>query len=403
MSRMAVAGMLAFVTVMVGCAGSGSSASTPGGNPIAPPTQNVQAITVGAGPNGAYGANGIFTSVTVCVPGTTSCQTIDNVLVDTGSMGLRLISGVLTLSLPQVSDPSNSPIAECNQFLDGFTWGPMRTADIQLAGEKASAVPIQVIADPSLPSIPIACANTGPPENTVQSLGANGVLGIGPFRQDCGPACSTLGNSNPGLYYTCPTTTTCQATAVLLTQQAQNPVWMFSTDNNGSIIELPTISSSGQPSASGSLVFGIGTQSNNALGSATALALDNFGNFTTSFKGTQYSDSFLDTGSNGLFFLDSTTTGIPMCTINTDFYCPSSTASLSATNIGLNGASTTINFQVGNADSLFSVLADAAYNNIGGPNSQSFDWGLPFFFGRNVFTAIEEQTTPVGTGPFFAY
>jgi hypothetical protein len=32
-----------------------------------------------------------------------------------------------------------------------------------------------------------------------------------------------------------------------------------------------------------------------------------------------------------------------------------------------------------------------------------FDLGMPFFFGRNVFTAIENQTTPGGTGPYFAY
>jgi hypothetical protein len=33
----------------------------------------------------------------------------------------------------------------------------------------------------------------------------------------------------------------------------------------------------------------------------------------------------------------------------------------------------------------------------------SFDWGLPFFFGRTVFTAIEGMSTPGGTGPYFAF
>jgi hypothetical protein len=28
---------------------------------------------------------------------------------------------------------------------------------------------------------------------------------------------------------------------------------------------------------------------------------------------------------------------------------------------------------------------------------------LSFFYGRNVFTAIENMSTPGGTGPYFAY
>ncbi|MBS1228286.1 MAG: hypothetical protein H6R17_1563 [Proteobacteria bacterium] len=32
-----------------------------------------------------------------------------------------------------------------------------------------------------------------------------------------------------------------------------------------------------------------------------------------------------------------------------------------------------------------------------------FDWGLPFFFGRRVFTAIEGRSTPGGNGPYVAY
>ena len=63
----------------------------PSTNVIATPTQNVQPITVNAGPANNY-ANGLFTSVTICVPASTvSCQTIDGVLVDTGSSGLRVL------------------------------------------------------------------------------------------------------------------------------------------------------------------------------------------------------------------------------------------------------------------------------------------------------------------------
>jgi hypothetical protein len=32
-----------------------------------------------------------------------------------------------------------------------------------------------------------------------------------------------------------------------------------------------------------------------------------------------------------------------------------------------------------------------------------FGWGLPFFFGRTVFLAIEGQPTPAGAGPYYAF
>jgi hypothetical protein len=32
-----------------------------------------------------------------------------------------------------------------------------------------------------------------------------------------------------------------------------------------------------------------------------------------------------------------------------------------------------------------------------------FDWGLPFFFGRKVFTAIDSRATPAGIGPYYAF
>jgi hypothetical protein len=44
-----------------------------------------------------------------------------------------------------------------------------------------------------------------------------------------------------------------------------------------------------------------------------------------------------------------------------------------------------------------------AFSEVGGPNPGLFDWGLPFFYGRSVFVAIEGQSTPGGTGPYWAY
>jgi hypothetical protein len=379
-----------------------SSNNTPGGQVIASAGPNVVPLTVSLGPTNDN-VNVAFTSVTVCPPGTTSnCQTIDGIAVDTGSSGLRILSSVLNLTLPQETDSQGNPIVECNQFLDGFTWGPVQLADVQMSSERARSVPIQVIGAAAFATVPTSCSNTGPSEDTLSALGANGIIGVGEFRQDCGTGCTVTGSSNPNFYFGCPSAG-CHAEAVTLTQQVQNPVWMFANDSNGVIVELPSVPAAGAATVSGSLVFGIGTQSNNGLGSAKIYTVDANGNFTTVFQNQRYSESFLDTGSNGLFFLTSGITGLTLCRDTSSFYCPTSPQSFSASNAGVNGTTATVNFTVTNADNTFAQTAISASNGLAGPNPGVFDWGLPFFYGRNVFTAIESQTTPSGLGPYWAY
>jgi hypothetical protein len=369
------------------------TSSTPGA------VVNFQAIVVNAGPSNDY-FNGAFTTVTLCVPGQSSCQTIDGVLVDTGSSGVRVLASKLTLSLPQQTDSSGSPIAECGQFLDGFTWGPVQTADVKMAGEQASNVPIQVIGTPAFSNVPAACASTGVSEQTVEDLGANGILGVSVFKQDCGPGCTAVGSSNPGSYYACPSSG-CRVAAESLAAQLQNPVSLFATDNNGVMIALPSIQTGGVPAASGMIVFGIGTQSNNALGAAKVLTVDGDGNFTTTYGSQSIGSTYIDSGSNGNFFLDSSTTGLPTCATSTDFYCPKTLQPQSATNRGINGVTSAVNFNVGNVDALAASVTAAA--EVAGPNPGGFAWGLPLFFGRSIFTAFEGQTTPGGVGPYVAY
>jgi len=385
-----------------------SSSSTTGNNPITGPANNVLAITAGGSTQNPAGiVNGAFASVTICAPGTSNCATIDGMLVDTQSTGVRVLSPVLPggFSLPKQTDASGNPIVECQVFGDGFTWGPVEMADVKLSGEQASSLPIQVIADPNFSTVPSACnTTTGPNENTVATLGANGILGVGNFLQDCGAACTVGGAANPNLYFACPASG-CVVTTVALAQQVSHPVAKFATDNNGVIVELPPVAAGGAVSTNGSLVFGIGTQSNNALGGATVLTLDANANFTTMFRGNSFPGSFVDSGSNGIFFLGSSTTGLPVCPDN-PFYCPTSIQNFTAINQGTNGHSTTINFSVANADGLLSssnpnfLLPDLAAPSTP-PNF--FDWGLPFFYGRNVFVAIEGKNTPGGVGPYTAY
>ena len=407
---------------------SGCAGTTPAGA-----ASNVQAITVDGGPFGGY-PEAAFATVTICVPKSSACQNIDHVLVDTGSYGLRVLaSGAAQGELSPTLLPKEffgvNPIVECAPFLSFLTWGPVEMADVKLApGEIAYDIPIQVIGDSNFPDteLPAACLNFGgtPVDGLTGNNGlhANGILGIGVFPDDCGIGCTESGSNNPDLYYTCPSGNCQVAVLASETQNVQNPVSSLSQDNNGTIIELPAISSSGAATVNGSLVFGIGTQSNNGLNGATALGLSvctttspsscNDGDFTTIYKGTSYPDSFVDSGSNGIFFLTSSLTGIPGCTGDTDFYCPASTESLSATNEGVNGNTKVTSFTVANADRLNGNFF--AFNDRAGPgippsdtsssgSANYFDWGMPFFFGCNVFTAIYGEDTPAGAGPYVAY
>ena len=403
------------IVFSLGCGGGSSTSNTSNTtttppNTIASSAANVAPITVNTGPLPAPNlyANGAFVSVTLCVPGTSTCQTIGEVLVDTGSFGLRIVSPqVLTLSLPQQNASDGNPMVECLKFLDSYTWGPVQTADIQIGGEKASAVPIQVLSDTDY-VVPDSCSNPsgGSSADTVLNLGANGILGIGQLPQDCGVNITCPASANQ--YYSCASATaTCTPVAATVAQQVPNPVSLFATDNNGVIIELPAVSGA-EATVSGSLVFGIGTESNNGLGSATVYNADpSTLNFSTSFNGTTYSDeAFIDSGSNGYFFNDSS---IPTCSTNVGFFCPSSTLSLSATTQGFTTGTGTVDFSVANADTLFTESPnDAAFGGLAGPASTPpaaayFDWGLPFFYGRNVYTAIEGATAPGGTPPYWAY
>lgn len=390
---------------LAACGGSGGSTSTK--STTSQSVNNTQSLDVNFGPANNY-VNGIFADVTLCVPGTSTCQTINNMLVDTGSIGIRVLASQLSLSLPAVTGSNSSALQECLAFADGsYLWGPVATADVELAGEKATSLPVQVVNAPGTGlAVPSQCTTGGGPnDGTVVALGASGVLGVGVFRQDCGSACAGAASQVPALYYLCPNSV-CQVASVPLASQLQNPVWMFPQDNNGVLISLPSVPDTGSQTVAGSMVFGVGTQSNNALGSAKVYTTDANGNFQTTFRNVAYSQSFIDTGSNALYFLDAGTLGILDCSDAPGFYCPASTVNYTATNTGLNGVTGQISFNIANADSLFNANNgnNAAFNNLGGDNTGAFDWGLPFFFGRNVFIGIEGQTGPNGVlGPYWAY
>jgi len=433
-------GALIVLSACGGGGGGGSSSSAVSSTPpvTTPPppatAANSATITVDAGPAvldtgpGAYiQDNTLYVSVTLCAPGTTNCQTIDHVLVDTGSVGLRIFQSVLSpgllSALPLQTDASGDPVGECYGYIDGYVFGSVRQADFQIGGETVAGMPMQVVADTGVFSaVPSSCSSGGGANlNTVQLFGANGIIGLGVTTTDCGTFCQTAGGFSAAVYYDCPTSgcasiiaRTAATTAPF--QQLPNPVAAMSVDNNGVIISLPASSAAGQASLTGTLYFGIGTQTNNALGAATVLTTttssspNGAGLFTATYGGQSLDQSFLDSGSTTYLFVDNS---IALCTGSgfKGYYCPASPLALSPTLQGLSGATASGAFTLNNAQTLlstsFSVLPGLGAN----PNAvsglmaypASFDFGLPFFYGRKIYTALEGRSAGGTAGPYIAF
>jgi hypothetical protein len=295
-------------------------------------------------------------------------------------------------------DAQGRPLGECTFFADGSsTWGPVQIADVVLGGAPAVRVPIQVIR----PTFGGQTASNNPCNDTVDSdpntANLNGILGVGLFRQDCGVVCET--NSNNTLYFACDGGS-CTGAAVPLADQVQHPVWLLPSGNNGVVLTLPDVPTSGAPSVSGSLILGIDSASNNTPPAGVSVLLtDPNGFVTTVYKGRTFTQSIIDSGSNAFFFPDAS---LADCASPLDpFYCPANAVNLTATLLQINGDQTPVLFQVADTQQLVQT-GNAAFNNLGG-DFVIFDWGLPFFLGRTVFVGIEGQLSSLGTGPLFAF
>ena len=162
-ARFLISGLfLAVITACGGGGGSSSSADTNTPTNTTPVAQDYLSRNVAANAisfsiqkiPGGGNVNTPYVSVEVCQPGTSTCQTISNLLLDTGSTGLRIFSSSLgSLQLPNQTQ-NNSSLIECASFISGVTWGPVKLADVKISAETARSIPIQVIADPLYFTVP---------------------------------------------------------------------------------------------------------------------------------------------------------------------------------------------------------------------------------------------------------
>ncbi|WP_295763735.1 DUF3443 domain-containing protein [Undibacterium sp.] len=403
-----------FCLLLISCGGGSSDSALSVVNPpvVNPPpvlASNEVAIIVDKGPSASKSTiNQAYVSVTICRPATTVCQTIDHILLDTASIGLRLIAPNILdaqLQLPAVRLGNGALLAECVQFASGYQWGAVRQASVKIGGESIATLPVHIVADASseFAKQPLSCQSSGLDIGSVAALGANGVLGVGLFKEDCGEAC--VSSVIPGAYYACDAIS-CRSISVPLLQQVANPVASFAQNNNGVLVLMPSVGLGGVTQLNGSLIFGIGTQTNNLLSAESIYATDSRGNFITIYNNKALSSSFIDSGSNGYYFDDK---AIKVCTLSTSFYCPAAALNLSAVNKSFDSrTSGIVNFRLEATDGLNSGTIAAHIGGAGSGfsgsfNSNSFDWGLPFFFGRRVFVAIKDANTAYGKGPYWAY
>ncbi len=341
------------------------------------------------------------TSITLCIPGTTQCQVVNNILIDTGSYGLRIFSHALQNNLCQGLLPKKNGtnfIGECAHFGSANLWGGVAIASIQLGQEPLIETPIQVI-NTSFGAIPAVCSSA--PSNP-KAAGFNGILGVGLGVTDCGSACVNSAESN--IYYAC-SATSCVGTTIALTDQIRNPVSLLPTDNQGVILDLTSWANDTTEagSATGTLIFGIATQSNNSLSDKTIYGANAHYNLTTVFSSTTLTNSFIDSGTNTLSFPN--LMNLTECTDYLGFYCPETNFIATANTISATNASihNNISFIITNTDTLINT-GNRVFSTLGSKGStNSFDWGLPFFLGRAVAICMNGASCNGTTGPFWAY
>jgi hypothetical protein len=410
MRTIRILGLLAAPLLSACIGGNGTTAAT---NNSVPSTPNTLAVTVDTGPAAATGAfNHAYVTVKLCAAGSkTQCASIDHVLLDTGSWGLRLVGSVLKangVALAAETDGQGLAIEECVTFGGGQTWGPVALADVSLAGESAAKLPVQVMDDAGTSAPPPAtCGAGGTLINGVSGFNANGVLGIGVFAQDCGAACVSAAAPLP-IYYGCTAAGVCTAENAALSAQVTNPVAMFAADNNGIIVNLPNLqNANGDGAVQGEVIFGIATQTDNSLPTTglTVLGANASGDFTATYNGAATAlPALIDSGIDSYAFDDPS---IAVCASGAfvGYYCPAvapQAAFAVNTGVGVNNATNTVDFAIADPNT-FVANAAAFIDLAGGGGSTTFTWGMPFFYGRKIYIGIDQRVAATYTGPYYAY
>ncbi|MGN4154908.1 DUF3443 family protein [Burkholderia gladioli] len=408
------------LVILTSCGGDDSPVSAP--NSATPPVvylDNVQPVRVDrstvqtATLFSQSGNNRLLTSVTLCSDSTEkNCQTIDNIVVDTGSVGLKVYNYAVAdggASLADERDAEGNLIGICARYASGYAWGRMKVVTLKMAGETARNLPIAVINGAPVSSsdsvvdlnslqVPSQCSTVNGVSQIRKFRDSNGILGVGTPFSDCGD-CAVSTN-----YFSCASSGSCLPTFLPSHMQTTQPVASFTADNNGLIIQLPNVDNFSVVPIVGQMIFGIGTQSNNQAVGVTAFSLNSAGRGLIAMNGA-ISHVLVDSGTSVYEFQSG-------MSVNTNkFYAPSAATRVSATLSGVDSTGLgqnnqgSINFDVIDPASAIAARAVA----IGGIATPLADanaavvLGLPFFFGKRLYFGINGRNSSLGTGPLVAF
>ena len=391
------------LTSLSACNGTGSSTTTNAVNNTVP-------LIVDSGYNGNAN-NRAFITITVCQPGTNICQSIDHVMVDSGSVGLHIASSQLTLTgLPPIEYNGNA-LYNCSQYDSGYNFGPMVTADIKIGGEIASNVPLSIFNDSAPSNVPSSCSNGQSLIDVASEFGAKAIMGVGVIN----PPNSLV---YPGLY-TCNSTscTNLDSSAAINTSLVVNVISAFSQDNNGVIFNLPSVESATNTPVIGSLTFGINTQANNVPPQSLYVVNGNPNSYSSGVgpvgyfmanNGSETTPAIFDSGTPTLQFYSAT---IPQCTgVWAGTYCPDpSPQNWLPTVSSYNGnESIPLALSIVNYSSYFSPPAIfPGVGQVQAPSSFT-SFGLPFFYGNTIYARFAngntvDNSTPLAVGPAWGF
>ena len=135
------------------------------------------------------------------------------------------------------------------------------------------------------------------------------------------------------------------------------------------------------------------------------MAADANGDFTATYNGnTAVLPAMIDSGMDSYAYDDQT---LAVCGSGAfvGYYCPAvSPLAVFAVNTGAgrNGAVNTVQFAIADPNSF--VANASAFSELGGGRGSSrFTWGMPFFYGRKIYVALDQRAAGSVTGPYYAY